>query len=461
MKLFLLFLVLSISLNSYSQNTDSLINLIYKQKTDTARIRRMYDVFLSAGEIGPVKATEVHQQILALVRKNKDRVGEAIATAELGYTFANAGSTVQGTRLLLSAIKMAEETGNAQAMGIVYQNMGQSQTDPNKDKEWQQKALVYSARANDYLFLTYEYLHLAGYYSLRSTRKLDSALYYAEKGYAIARTKNIGATQSSLLTGLSQIHMLLGNNGLALAYIRTAEKLTNKKLVNQDDKTNIYNTYTYFFYTQKRPDSALFYAYKGLTSAKKSFISNWVGPAEALSALYEGKNADSALKYTKLYYAVKDTFNNIQKLQQVQALNFDEARRLETIKAAKDQEAEEHQQNLQYAAIAIGLVVFALLFLLFSHSIIATQNTIKYLGILSLLIVFEFINLLIHPYIGNLTHHSPILMLLFMVCLAALLIPMHHKLEHWITNKMVEKNKQIRLAAAKKTIAQLENEDAK
>jgi hypothetical protein len=50
-------------------------------------------------------------------------------------------------------------------------------------------------------------------------------------------------------------------------------------------------------------------------------------------------------------------------------------------------------------------------------------------------------------------------MLLFMVCLAALLIPMHHKLEHWITNKMVEKNKQIRLAAAKKTIAQLENED--
>jgi hypothetical protein len=47
-------------------------------------------------------------------------------------------------------------------------------------------------------------------------------------------------------------------------------------------------------------------------------------------------------------------------------------------------------------------------------------------------------------------------MLAAMVCIAALLIPLHHKLEHWITHKMVEKNKKIRLAAAKKTIATLE-----
>ncbi|MGY3212972.1 hypothetical protein [Mucilaginibacter sp. HD30] len=62
MKIILLIFALSFSLNSYSQRTDSLINLIYKQKTDTARIRRMYDVFLTAGEIGEIKATEAHQR---------------------------------------------------------------------------------------------------------------------------------------------------------------------------------------------------------------------------------------------------------------------------------------------------------------------------------------------------------------------------------------------------------------
>jgi hypothetical protein len=36
-------------------------------------------------------------------------------------------------------------------------------------------------------------------------------------------------------------------------------------------------------------------------------------------------------------------------------------------------------------------------------------------------------------------------------------VPLHHKLEHWATTKLVEKNKQIRLAEAKKTIQELES----
>jgi hypothetical protein len=47
-------------------------------------------------------------------------------------------------------------------------------------------------------------------------------------------------------------------------------------------------------------------------------------------------------------------------------------------------------------------------------------------------------------------------MLIVLVAIAALLIPLHHKMEKWITEKMVEKNKKIRLAAAKKTIEKLE-----
>jgi hypothetical protein len=47
-------------------------------------------------------------------------------------------------------------------------------------------------------------------------------------------------------------------------------------------------------------------------------------------------------------------------------------------------------------------------------------------------------------------------MLLILVGIAALLIPAHHRLEHWIKHKMVEKNKRIRLAAAKRTIEKLE-----
>ena len=73
-----------------------------------------------------------------------------------------------------------------------------------------------------------------------------------------------------------------------------------------------------------------------------------------------------------------------------------------------------------------------------------------------MLIVFEFLNLLLHPFLEKMTNHSPLLMLLALVCIASLLVPFHHKLEKWATNKLVEKNKQVRLAAAKKAIEKLE-----
>ena len=106
-----------------------------------------------------------------------------------------------------------------------------------------------------------------------------------------------------------------------------------------------------------------------------------------------------------------------------------------------------------------GIIFFISIFLLLSRSVIVNEKWISFLGILGLLIVFEFINLFFHPYIASLTNHSPVWMLLALVAIAALLIPLHHRLEHWINHIMVEKNKKIRLEAAKKTIEQLGNQN--
>jgi len=88
------------------------------------------------------------------------------------------------------------------------------------------------------------------------------------------------------------------------------------------------------------------------------------------------------------------------------------------------------------------------------------SKLIKFFGVIALLIVFEFLNLLLHPFLERVSNHSPVLMLLALVCIAALLVPLHHRIEKWATNQSVEKNKQIRLAAAKKTIQELEKENS-
>lgn len=47
----------------------------------------------------------------------------------------------------------------------------------------------------------------------------------------------------------------------------------------------------------------------------------------------------------------------------------------------------------------------------------------------------------LHFWLGDLTHHLPVLMLLIMVCVAVLLVPLHHKLEHWITHNSLRRTK--------------------
>ncbi|HEY4873930.1 MAG TPA: hypothetical protein VIH86_00020, partial [Puia sp.] len=119
--------------------------------------------------------------------------------------------------------------------------------------------------------------------------------------------------------------------------------------------------------------------------------------------------------------------------------------------------AEERKGNIQYALLSLGIILLLSLYLLLSRSFITSTKAIEFFGVIALLIVFEFLNLLLHPFLERVTNHSPVLMLLALVCIAALLVPLHHRLEKWATKKLVEKNKQIRLANAKKTIEKLES----
>lgn len=254
---------------------------------------------------------------------------------------------------------------------------------------------------------------------------------------------------------------MTGQNNLALEFYRLS--IPYHKAANNDYRlSHTFLNFAKVFQKLNKNDSALFYAKQSLFLAQqKGFTPEVRNAARFLSYYYRKVSADSAFAYQDISKAANDYLFSQQKQKQFQSLAFDEKLRHADMAVAELKTKEERKNNLQYAAIALGLITFIILFLLFSHSIVASQKLKKFLGILALLIVFELINLYIHPYLGNLTHHSPLLMLTIMVCIAALLIPIHHWLEKWITHRLVEKNKKIRLVAAKKTIAKLEPASAK
>jgi len=160
--------------------------------------------------------------------------------------------------------------------------------------------------------------------------------------------------------------------------------------------------------------------------------------------------------HQRILIQAKDSLFSQDKIAQIQALSFEESMRQQNIALAKEQEAEERKTNIQYGIVAIGLVCLLVVFLLLSNSVIINGKWIRFLGILGLLLVFEFLNLIFHGFIAKITHHSPIWMLLIMVALASVLIPFHHKIEHWVSDKVVAKNKRILIAAAKRTLEKLE-----
>ena len=139
-------------------------------------------------------------------------------------------------------------------------------------------------------------------------------------------------------------------------------------------------------------------------------------------------------------------------IDKIQALAFNEKIRVMEEEAKKEEEEKHRQMQIQYLLLALVIITLVILYMLFSHKIISNPERIEYFGVLALLIVFEFVNLILHPLLGELTHHKPLLMLFGLVCIAAFLVPFHHKAEKWIKNYLSEKNKAIKIEHAKEEI---------
>ena len=135
-----------------------------------------------------------------------------------------------------------------------------------------------------------------------------------------------------------------------------------------------------------------------------------------------------------------------------------EENRLLEREETKRLEDEKRQSEINYLLIAVFIVLFVISIPLLSNSLLVNARVVVFLSILSLLLIFEFVNLVLHQFIGEWTHHSTLFMLLSMVIIASLLIPMHGKVEKWMIKTLVTRNKRIRLMKAKKIVEKLESD---
>jgi tetratricopeptide (TPR) repeat protein len=464
--LFLLIFVVS-AINGQSQNAkvdfsqkppniDSLLPKIAAEKNDSARYYLAMSA-LTISETNPVEDMHNSEAILLHGQKNNDLVCQLLGYSCLCYDYIAFGNQVKSLEYGIKANQVAEQSKNDRLktfgkamLALSYLTMG----DFDKAVAYNKAAIEAGSKYETDIIYVCAVNDMGTIYL--AMNKIDSALIYTQKAYELAIKSGINYWLTTTYLQFGTIHASMKNSALAMSYWNLA--LAEARRINSPKFTSMANAaIADYFYTNNQKDSAKVYATRAIASVRNTaFQTLGAAPAKLLLNIYKNVSLDSAFKYSEIYRTANDTLYNIKALQQAQLISVEEQSRQEQLKFEEEQAAEKQKENLQYTFIALGIVTFFMLFILFSRKHITNTKVIEFLSVVSLLIVFEFLNMLVHPILEKITHHSPLLMLLSLVAMAALLIPLHHKLEHWAVNKLVEKNKLTRLAAAKKTIDELE-----
>jgi tetratricopeptide (TPR) repeat protein len=437
-------------------NIDSLLPKIAAEKNDSARYYLAMSA-LTISETNPVEDMHNSETILLHGQKNNDLVCQLLGYSCLCYDYIAFGNQVKSLEYGIKANQVAEQSKNDRLktfgkamLALSYLTMG----DFDKAVAYNKAAIEAGSKYETDIIYVCAVNDMGTIYL--AMNKIDSALIYTQKAYELAIKSGINYWLTTTYLQFGSIHASMKNSALAMSYWNLA--LAEAKRINSPKFTSMANAaIADYFYTNNQKDSAKVYATRAIASVKNTaFQTLGAAPAKLLLNIYKNVSLDSAFKYSEIYRTANDTLYNIKALQQAQLISVEEQSRQEQLKFEEEQAAEKQKENLQYTFIALGIVTFFMLFILFSRKHITNTKVIEFLSVVSLLIVFEFLNMLVHPILEKITHHSPLLMLLSLVTMAALLIPLHHKLEHWAVNKLVEKNKLTRLAAAKKTIDELE-----
>ncbi len=465
MKLFckpiVVFLILHCSLVTYSQiSTDSISNLIEEiQSKDTSDNQFIKDLH-QLGEkypadsllliikksltrfntySNPDSALVYGMQALDLAKKLNSKKDMAETYQRIGEVLRILGNYPKAVEFTLKALPLAEELKDTTLLTLSYNQLGIAY---NGDGDYQNaihaiyKSLSYINNPNknysDSAFTELSDTYLAEVYSARNS--LDSALYFGIKAEIMDGLIQRNWGWVSLQLG--RIYSKMKNEQQALVYYNKAYSARWLK-----DSIDSYNGLAELFLSVDKLDSAIHYANKALLKdISHTYLPEMLASSGLLSNAYEkAGNKDSALKYLKLNVSLKDSVFNLAKVREVQSLSLEEQLRQQD-KADRERKAEETRvRNLQLLAIGIFIPMFFIAVLLLSRTRVKPR-VVEFLGILSLLLFFEFITDLIYPYVSTVTNENPIWEMLFLVVLASMLEPLNFRLEHWVKGHLVHKH---------------------
>jgi tetratricopeptide (TPR) repeat protein len=430
-----------ISAFTQDNEVDSLKRILVSAKEDTSHVWVMLALARDYEYSKPDSAIHYAQQAVQLAKKFHFAKGEAKGLDEISYLLSQTGNYPKALETSFKSLKIYESLSDQQGIAVSYNTIGIIYNEQGEGREalnyfFRSKAIMEKLGRTISVIIRIE--NIAEVYGKMNL--LDSALFYINKAYQMRFDVNDMNQINITLLNLGNTHSKLGHTDTALFFYRRSIPYS----IEDEDVDGLSETYigmAKLFKIMGKKDSAFYYAHRSFESALTvSGYKKMMLASEFLASAYEEEhNTDSAFRYLKILMATKDTLFSEEKINEVKNLSFNEQSRQLEIAEEKARSEEERRHNLQMMAIAVFIISFFIVVLILSR-VKTRPRLLEFLGLVALLLLFEFIALFLHPYIANWTAHTPVYMLLILVFIASILVPLHHRLEHWVKQKLVKKH---------------------
>jgi tetratricopeptide (TPR) repeat protein len=408
----------------------------------------------------------LQQVTLALsnIRRVKNDSLSIAVYLELGDVFLAKGDAVPAFKNYNTAYDMAYSKKHVQLLSDTYHHFAdlyQSLSNKELKKQSLLKSLELNKKANNEYGLLKDYIGLA---RLTDEKEyFDKVIFLADKlnieryklygkqlmfAYLMAVKKssaealqyldaNQDLRQSYINTGKGSYYWMIGNvyrysNNIdsALHYYSLAEPEI-EQLYDMSIRKAAYKGMADCYEKSLNKEKAVQYYEKAYTlSRQQNDYASLSSISSSLSGLYaQTGNFKKAYDLSKLYVHYQDTLDKMAVQRDVVMLEVERENKQHEQDLADSEAHKLKVRNLQYVGISIAVATILLLLVL-SGMFPVSRTTVKMVGFVAFICLFEFITLLIDTWLHDLTHGEPLKIWLCKIVIIALLLPFHHYIEH-------------------------------
>jgi tetratricopeptide (TPR) repeat protein len=439
MKLLITILIFFVSYHSNAQYKiiDSLQIKLKAEKQDTVKAIILYNLSAAYQTYKPDSALLYAQEAYHLSVKINFLKGQSWALNQMAGAFNRLDNYTKALEYYIQQLKIEEQRNNIEALAIIHMNIALVYSS-EKDID---KALFYILKSDSIIkknnlsdLTVYSLLNMGDMYE--KANNLPLALQKTLECYALSIKNNDSLIVGTTLTNLGNIYSKSGNYNKAIDYYLKSFPY----IIGQQDNLTLSESnlgLAKAYQSINSADTALHYATVAFSIAQQNgFLKTAMDASNALAKIFKSSfQFDSAFTYQEIMITLKDSLENKKKVKLLESIGLQEKLRQNEIAAQLIQSKKENQQKLQLLAIGILIPIFFLISMYLSRKKVS-KKLIEFAGILSLLLLFEYITLFKHPYVAEITHHSPFLEIIIFVCIGALVVPAHHKIEHWFIKRL-------------------------